>query len=83
MKSAESDSLIESIGRKSGHPPWVNTLETGYKKVGSKNKSLIRLLFPRAKACNLSTILIAYKNKSHTPGFGYEVHGFVLVKLTI
>ena len=58
-----------------------NTLETGYKKAGYKNKSLIRLLFTRTKACTLSTTWIAYKNKSHIrPSFsgtkGLLISGF-------
>ena len=47
----------------------VCTLETGYKKAGYKNKSLIRLFFPRPNSCNLSTKWTAYKNKSHIRQF--------------
>ena len=54
------------------------TLETGYKKAGYKNKSLIRLLFPRTKACNLSTLWIAYKNKSHIRPFFSGTKGLLI-----
>ena len=49
------------------------TLETGYKKTGYKNNLDIRIIIPRTKSCNLSTVWIAYENKPDIRPFHFPL----------